>query len=86
MSIPTIGFSKQNGTTTFDPWYKLSEKAIVSEDGPSLAFKILLPVLFACGITSLGFIYWEFSNVKEDIDANEEEQEETVNSQEAQAV
>ena len=58
-SIPTITFSKLNGNITFFSFlshYKLSDTAIVSEDGPTLAFKILLPVLFACGITFLGLI------------------------------
>merc|ERR550517_1701973 len=77
-SIPILSFSVQNFTITFDKQYKLSDKAIVYEDGPTLAFEILLPVLFAFGLASLGLIYWEFSNAKENIDADEEDQEENI--------
>ena len=67
-SIPTLGFTNQNGTTNFSKQYKLSDTAIVSEVGPTLAFKILLPVLLACGIISLGLIFWKVSNAKDSID------------------
>ena len=76
-SIPTITFSKLNGSITFFSFlshYKLSDAAIVSEDGPTLAFKILLPVLFACGLISLGLIYWELFNAKDNFHDEEEVQ------------
>ena len=74
-SIPIISFSVQNFTITFDKQYKLSDKAIVSEDGPTLTFKILLPVLFSFGFASLGLIYY---NAKENIDDDEGDQEENI--------
>ena len=45
-----------------------------------MAFKILLPVLLAFGLASLGLIYWEFSDAKENID-DEDDEKETANSQ-----
>ena len=45
--------------TTFTKQFKLSVTTIVSEDGPALAFKILLPMLFVCRIISLDLIFWE---------------------------
>ena len=75
-SFPTLGFSNENGTTALAKYYKLSDSAIVSEDGPTTGFKILLPVLLACGLTSLGLIYWELIRTKDDTDDDEEDQEE----------
>ena len=76
-SIPKASISIQNFKMSK---YKLSDKAIVSEEGPTLAFKILLPVLLAFGLASLGLIYWEFSDAKENID-DEDDEKETTNSQ-----
>ena len=70
LSIPTIGFPNQNGT--WNTWYKLSDRAIVSEAGPTMAFKILVPMLFACGLSSLGLIYRELLNSKETFDREED--------------
>ena len=55
-------------------WYKLSDTALVSEGGPTPAFKILVPVLLVCGVISLGLVYTyrELFNTKEDIKADEE--------------
>ena len=75
-SFPTLSFSNENGTTALAKYYKLSDSAIVSEDGPTTGFKILLPVLLACGLTSLGLIYWELIRTKDDTDDDEEDQEE----------
>ena len=66
-SIPSI-YPQQDNTH----WYKLSDTALVSEDGPTPAFKILVPVLLVCGAICLGLIYRELLNTKEDIKADEE--------------
>ena len=57
-------------------WYKLSDKALVSKDGPTQAFKLLVPALLICGAVSLGLIYWEFSTAKEEITTDGEDQDE----------
>ena len=69
--------------------YKLSETAIVSEDGPTQAFKVLFSILLIFGFTSLGLIYWKLSNAKDTLDDdeegdgdNDEDQEETEESRE----
>ena len=56
-------------------WYKFSDTALVSEDGPIPAFKILVPVLLVCGAISLGLIYWELLNTKEEINTDENSEE-----------
>ena len=53
--------------------YKLSETAIVSEDGPTEAFKVLFSILLIFGFTSLGLIYWKLSNAKDTLDEDEED-------------
>ena len=50
---------------------------IFSNTGPTLTYKILLPGLLACGLISLGLIYWEYASAKNTIDRDKEEQSET---------
>ncbi len=57
-------------------WYKLSDKALVSKDGPTQAFKSLVPALLVCGAVSLGLIYSELSTAKEESMADGKAQEE----------
>ena len=64
----------QNNATK--KWSKLSNKALVSKDGPTQAFKILVPALLVCGAVLLGLIYWELSTAKEESTEDGEEQEE----------
>ena len=55
MTLPTLTFSHE--TIISMKTYKLSEKALGSEDGPTQAFKILFSVFLTCGLASLGLIY-----------------------------
>ena len=88
VNIPTIGLptsqnyttidvpTSQNTTTkTWEFWYKLSDRTLVSEDGPTLALKVLVPALLVCGAVSLSLIYLELSTAKDEIMADGEEQE-----------
>ena len=50
---------------------------IFSNTGLTLTYKILLPGILACGLISLGLIYWEYASAKNTIDREKEEQSET---------
>ena len=70
-NLQTLRFSY--GTIISMKTYKLSDTAIVSEDGPTEAFKILFSVFLISGLASLGLIYWELSNAKDTLDDDEED-------------
>ena len=75
--LQTLKFSNKTIIAT----YKLSDTAIVSEDGPTEAFKILFSVFLTCGLASLGLIYWELSNAKDTLDDDEEDGRENEEDQ-----
>ena len=80
-NLQTLRFSYE--TIISMQTYKLSDTAIISEDGPTEAFKILFSVFLISGLASLGLIYWELSKAEDTLDDggdNDEDQKDTERS------